>query len=83
LPRFIGLWSYGFLIPDNLFNTLFYFKAWSHKLMPATLALEPEIHADSKHVKLVAAAGMRLFHNQDIANTNIHACTLPSFKLEW
>ena len=46
--------------------------ALEHDLAAALKALDAEIRADTQHGEAVAAAGMLLFHRDDVAHSDIH-----------
>lgn len=55
-----------------LFDTLFRLDSWNQKLMVAAHALKTEIHPDSENCEARFAAGVRLLHDESVANINIH-----------
>ena len=56
----------------EVFNALFKLASRPEYLMPASSASQLEIGAGPKDLPFKTAAGMWLFHGQDIANLNIH-----------
>ena len=52
----------------------------AHNLVAAAAAAELEIGTDAQHIPALGAAGMLLFQNQYISDTNIHNNYLLSGK---
>ena len=68
-------------LPDDLFDIALDLCAWHHDLPPALDAADAEIHPHPQHRELAAAAGMRLFHLQNISYLHVHALHLDRFFL--
>ena len=64
-------------VPQDLTDIFFCLAAGQQHFMAAAGAAEPEIHAGSQYQPLPAAAGMRLFHNKKILQSNIHGKNQP------
>ena len=47
------------------------FRPRQHDQMAAALTFQPEIHADAQDFPLAAAARMRFFHADDVAQLNL------------
>ena len=55
------------LVPDGA-DHLFEFRARHHDEMPASQALEPEVHAGAQDFPFTRAARMCFFHAHDVAD---------------
>ena len=62
----------------DLADILFRLGTGDKHLMAAAQTLQAEIHAAAQHLPLAAAAGMGLFHGQNIVDSHIHGCLLTA-----
>ena len=69
-----------FPAPQDLFDVALDLYARQHNFMPAALAADLEIHADTQHIKTVGTAGVRFLGLDHIADLYIHGSTPPFLK---
>ena len=77
---FFALFDGGDALPvsQDLTDALFRLAAREHHLTPAAEAAQPEIHAGAQHLPAAFAARVRLFHDQNVLELNVH-CAARSF----
>ncbi len=66
----------------DLFNSFFYLTSWIHYFSAASKAAHFEICTDAQHYPTVAAAGMILFHRQNVSDMYIHYDLQNHFLME-
>ena len=64
--------SDGRTVAQDLPDVLFSLAAREHDLVPAAEAAEAEVHPGAHHFPALVPAGVRLFHDENILNANIH-----------
>jgi hypothetical protein len=64
--------SAGDLVTLHCADILFCLKTGCHYFMTAAHTAEPEVCAGTKYQPAFLSAGVGLFHNQNIIQTNIH-----------
>ena len=62
---------------QNFFDVALDLGTRQHDLVPAALAADLEIHADTQHIKTVGTTGVRFLGLDHIADLYIHGSTPP------
>jgi hypothetical protein len=64
------------VLPPDLPDIRFKFTARAHDLMAATPAAQLEVRADAQNLPLSAAAGVGLFHGENVSDLNLHSAPI-------
>ena len=62
-------------ISFDSFDVFLKFTPGAHDLMAAAEAAKAKIRADAQNLPALFAAGMRLFHGENVSDANVHSIT--------